>query len=337
MTNPVNLDRQPRPDSRPLAVGVDIGGTKTELAVVDGDGTVLSSYRVPTAPERGAAALIADIIAGARASFEAHLAAACAIGVSVAGQVSASGVVVGAPNLGWAGVPLGAELSRELGLPTVVVNDVRAAAWAEWRFGAGRGCDDVVVLFLGTGIGGSAISGGRMIEGSDNVAGEFGHVTLVANGRPCHCRNHGCLEAYAGGWAIAERAQEAARVDAAGASTMIELAGRAADITPEIVAAAAQRGDRVAASVVHDTGSYVGAALVGLVNAFNPRRVILGGGIIDGFPEIIPAAARIVRERSLPAAATNVELIAATLGNQAPVVGAASLAGCALDRTPVTP
>jgi glucokinase len=233
--------------------------------------------------------------------------------------------VLGAPNLGWTGVPLGAELAQRLGLPTTVVNDVRAAAWAEWRFGAGRGCDDVVVVFLGTGIGGSAISGGRMIEGSGNVAGEFGHITLVANGRPCHCRNVGCVEAYAGGWAIAELAQEAARRDPVGAADMIRLAGDPGAITPEAVAAAAHGGNAVATRLVEETGAYLGAALVGLVNAFNPQRVVLGGGIIDGFPELIPAAARVVRERSLPAAA-GVEVFAATLGNQAPVVGAAALA-----------
>lgn len=309
-----------------LALGIDIGGTKVEIALVDGRGTLLDACRLRTLPERGASVVVAEIAAAARSAFGDALGGAVAAGVSVAGQIGADGMVLGAPNLGWAGAPVGAELSAALGLPVVVANDVRAAAWAEWRHGAGRGCDDVLVLFLGTGIGGGAVVDGRMLDGMGGIAGEFGHMTLVAGGRRCHCRNVGCLEAYAGGWAIAERAREAVRADEEAGAALLRLAGGdPTEITGETVGAARTAGDPLAVRLVEETGAYLGAGLVSLVNAFNPARIILGGGIVDGFAELVPLAAAVVRERAL-AAAAGVELVPAVLGNHAPVVGAAALA-----------
>ncbi|HEX6630213.1 MAG TPA: ROK family protein, partial [Gemmatimonadaceae bacterium] len=250
-----------------------------------------------------------------------------AAGVSVAGQIGTDGVVLGAPNLGWAGAPVGATLRAALDLPVVVANDVRAAAWAEWSHGAGRGCDDVVVVFVGTGVGGSAVVDGRMLDGAGGIAGEFGHMTLVAGGRRCHCRNIGCFEAYASGWALEERAAEAVRADERAGAGLLRLAGgRHTAITGELLATARAAGDALAVRLVEETGAFLGAGLVSLVNAFNPARVILGGGVVEGFPELLPLAAAAVRDRALPAAAAVVEVVPAELGTHAPVVGAAALA-----------
>jgi glucokinase len=310
-----------------LALGIDIGGTKVQIALVDAAGAVLGERRIPSAPEKGVRGVVAEIAAAARAEFGVAFGGACGVGMSVAGQVDAAGVVVGAPNLGWTRAPLGAELAAAFGLPVHVANDVRAATLAEWRFGAGRGFDDVVVLFLGTGIGGGIVSGGRLLEGAGGFAGEFGHATVVADGRPCHCRNRGCIEAYAGGWAIAERAREAALADAAAGAVLLALAGGDADaIAAETVAAARDRGDALAVRLVAETGHYLGAALVGLVNGLNPARVVLGGGVLEGFPELVTLAAAEVLAHALPAAAAGVAVVPATLGTYAPVVGAAALA-----------
>jgi glucokinase len=185
-------------------LGVDLGGTKMKTALVDKSGKILSSHRYPTNPEKGTRRIIDDIVACVEECLGKGEEDAQALGIGIAAQVDHSGVVLTSPNLGWQNVPLRDELEERLKLPVVVTNDVRAASWGEWHFGAGKGVDDLVVIFVGTGIGGGVVSGGRMLEGCSNTAGEIGHTTLIADGRNCSCPNKGCLEAYAGGWAIAE-------------------------------------------------------------------------------------------------------------------------------------
>jgi glucokinase len=132
------------------------------------------------------------------------------VGVGVAGQVdAATGQVLYAPNLEWHEVPLRYQLHKALGLQTLVVNDVRAATYGEWAYGAGHQTEHMICIFVGTGVGGGVVARGQVLDGCSNTAGEFGHATIVAGGRPCRCSNIGCLEAYVGGWAIARRAQEA--------------------------------------------------------------------------------------------------------------------------------
>ncbi len=309
-----------------VALGIDIGGTKIKLGLIDEEGRVLESHRQETNAASGAAAVIASIAAGARAAFGADLRGATVAGVAVAGQVDAGGVVRGAPNLGWTGLPLRAELERALGIPFSVVNDVRAAAWAEWRFGAGSGSDDVVVLFIGTGIGGAIVSGGRMLEGHANSAGEIGHTTVVADGRPCHCRNRGCLEAYVGGWAIGDRARIAAQQAPERAAMLLQLAGSIDNISASTVDQANGQGDALAAELVRDTGRFLGAGCVSFVNGFNPERLILGGGVIDGLPALVALAEAVVRERALPSALDGLTIVPAALANDAPMIGAATVA-----------
>ena len=319
----------PFPDglrTEPSMLGIDIGGTKIELALVDADGVVLHSHRIPTGAERGAAAVVADAASAAREAFDTLLDDVPAIGISIAGQIGTGGVLLGAPNLGWPQFALQVEVERVFGRPSVVVNDVRAATWAEWKCGAGRGSDDFVVVFVGTGIGGGAVIDGRVLEGANGILGEFGHMTLVAGGRPCHCRNRGCLEAYAAGWAIAQRAREAAVADPAAGAALIRLAGEVERITARTVGEARRGGDALALRLVEETGDWLGAGLVSLVNAFNPGRVILGGGIIGGFPELMQMADIVVRERALPAALDGLSIVRAELANNAPAIGAAVFA-----------
>ncbi|RMF91872.1 MAG: ROK family protein [Nitrospinota bacterium] len=310
-----------------LTIGIDVGGTKVKTALVDAKGQILVSHRHPTDAHQGPDGVIADLAQCVRHCLGKTARNASALGVGVAGQVdAASGVVRFAPNLHWRNVPLQSRLENLLGLPVVVINDVRAATWGEWSHGAGQGEEEVVCLFVGTGIGGGVISGGRLLEGYSGTAGEFGHMTIVVDGRPCHCRNLGCLEAYAGGWAIAERAQEAVQADPCAGQTLIAMAGGIEQITATTVGAAYRQGDPFARRLVEDTGHYLAAGLIGIVNSFNPHLLILGGGVIEGLPELIDRVEAEIRTRALHAAIEHVRIVKSSLGNNAGVLGAAALA-----------
>jgi glucokinase len=313
-------------------LGVDLGGTKILAGLVGADGRILASHRYATAADGGfdgvARSIIAELEDG---SDGVGVARAGALGIGVAGQVErGTGVVSFAPNLGWRDAPLGATLEAGLGIPVVVTNDVRAATWGEWKHGAGRGVDDLVVLFIGTGIGGGVIAGGRPLEGTSNTAGELGHMTVVHNGRKCHCNTDGCLEAYAGGWAIGERAREAARADPAAGDALIEHAGAVEEITAGTVTAAAATGDPLANALIDETLDCLASALVGIVNGFNPRTVVLGGGVWEHWKDRIDVVRRIVAARALGAAAEALTIVPAALGNSAGLIGAATLAAATL-------
>jgi len=197
----------------------------------------------------------------------------------------------------------------------------------------GKGVDDLVVIFVGTGIGGGVVSGGRMLEGCSNTAGEIGHATLIVDGRNCSCPNKGCLEAYAGGWAIAERAQEAVQANPEAGKALISLAGGVEKITAALVSNAFHEGDILSSQLVRETAQYLSAGLVGIVNSFNPCLLIIGGGVIDGLPELIKTAESFIKKRALKVAAQNLKVIRAVLGNEAGIVGAAALAQDRLKET----
>jgi len=312
---------------KPFTFGVDLGGTKIETVLVDATGFVLSRERHPTNPEKGAEGVIADIVScvtGCVADAEHE---GLALGIGVAGQVETSkGLVRYGPNLGWRDVPLREELEKELRIPVVVTNDVRAAMWGEWYHGAGKGVNDLVVLFVGTGIGGAVVSGGQVLEGCMGTVGELGHTTIIVDGRKCHCPNYGCLEAYAGGWAIAERAQEAVRTEPQAGEILIKRAGSIENITAVHVSQACNDGDPLSRRLMNETGYYLGSGVVGIINAFNPCLLIMGGGIIEGFPEMIEVVEQIVCKYALEASVERFKVVKAALGGDAGGIGAAALA-----------
>lgn len=309
-----------------LTLGLDLGATKIETALVDAQGKIVASYHHLTHPERGAEKVLKDILICINKCFLESKEKAPALGVGLAGQVNIEGVVRSSPNLGWQDFPLKEKLEAELNMPVVVTNDVKAAGWAEWKFGAGRGVNDLVIVFVGTGIGGSIVSGGRMLEGCTNTAGEFGHTTLIIDGRNCHCRHKGCLEAYAGGWAIAERAQEAVRYDPEAGKTLMSLAGGMEKISASTVTQAYHEGDPLASRLVRETGYFLAAGLVSVVNSLNPCLLILGGGVIEGLPGLIKAVDHFIKQRALKPAAEKLRVARAALGSKAGVIGAAALA-----------
>jgi glucokinase len=257
----------------------------------------------------------------------AKAAKALCLGVGVAGQIdNGRGIVRYAPNLDWKDVPLGAQLHKATGLPTVIVNDVRAAAYGEWIHGAARDVNSAICLFVGTGIGGGIIADGHLIEGCSNSAGELGHLTLVSGGRQCSCPNRGCLEAYASGWAIAQRAREAVRQDPVSGQRLIRLAGTIDKIDARVLAEAMRSGDAFAGKVIDETSQYLATGITGIVNAFNPCLFILGGGIIKGFPEFITRIEAHVHKHSLAAAVAPLKIVTPALGDAAGMVGAAAFA-----------
>ena len=192
-------------------LGVDLGGTKIDTALVDFCGNVVCSHYRFINPTRNPDIAISEIIDSVQICLKKTGKVASSLGLGVAGQIeNIKGIVRRSPNLpDWKDVPLKARLEESLQIPVTINNDVRVITWGEWKHGAARGLNDFVCLFLGTGVGGGIVSKGQLLEGSQNIAGELGHMTIVAAGRKCHCPNEGCLEAYVGGWAIAERAQDA--------------------------------------------------------------------------------------------------------------------------------
>jgi len=314
-------------NSEVVTIGVDIGGTKVETALVDAAGHIVISHRQPANPEKGSDAVIADIVTCIETCQAEAGKIAQGLGVGVAGQLDRTGTLRFSPNLpGWHNVPLKMKLEDALGIPVVIDNDVHSATWAEWQYGAGRGANDLACLFVGTGIGGGIVSGGRLLDGYSNTAGELGHMTIVASGRRCRCPNRGCLEAYAGGWAIAEQAQKAVHVDPQAGQRLVALAGGIQQISAATVSQACSNGDPLACRLVEETSHYLAAGVVSIVNALNPRLLVFGGGVIQGRPEYISEVERIVRENALPTAVAGLRIVMAALGDKAGVIGAATLA-----------
>lgn len=309
------------------AVGVDVGGTKIECALVDDRGQVIKQIKRPTDVIGGYPAVLMQIIEYVRELTYDEKGPLWGIGVGVAGQVDAEkGIVLSAPNLKWKNVPLKADLTKVLAPLVVVTNDVRAATWGEWRYGAGRGISQLVCIFVGTGIGGGVVCNGTMLNGFGNTAGEVGHLITQINGPRCSCGNSGCLEALASGWAIAKIAKDIIKVNPDRGEYILRLVDDHIDaITSHQVIEAFRAKDPLAVEIMDGVRRALIAGLASIVNVLNPQRVILGGGIIEGCPELLDSIAEGLRKMSLKAATGCVEIVKPQLQNSAGVIGAASL------------
>jgi|SRR5271157_58587 len=311
-----------------LVLGIDLGATKVVSGLIAADGTIVYQGGRHLHANDGPSGVLRSVLESvAKCQEEAPHFRPHAVGVAVAAQVEPrSGTVIHAPNLGWRDVPLAQQLSEALeGVPVVVLNDARAATLAEWRLGAGRGSEDFFCMILGTGVGGSAVVDGRLLEGGAHALGEVGHITVVSGGRKCRCPNSGCLEAYVGGWAIAERAQEAARADTEGAQGLVLRAGSVAAITARTVFEAHRASDPMAGRLVRETERFLADGAVSVANAFNPSIIALGGGLLAGMPELVTVVETAVRSRCQPPAA-GARVVLARFGENAPLVGAAEAA-----------
>ena len=310
------------------AIGVDLGGTKIALGLVDEEGHVLELLRYETDAPGGPVSIMDQIARGVAQLRRESTTVPAGIGIGVAGQVDPdTGVVRFAPNLDWHDVPLRAGLEKVCGARVVITNDVRAALWGEWLFGAGRGSRDLVCIFIGTGIGGGIVSGGKVLDGCTNTAGEIGHMTVDLDGPACTCGSRGCMEALAGGWALAERAREQMRVHPAYGDTILRMAGGSLeDITARTLVQAYYEGDALAREILDLAVDALIAGISTLVNVLNPCQIILGGGIVEGMPELVPRINDGIRKRALGAATGRLVVSPSQLGSDAGIIGAAALA-----------
>ncbi|BCV20653.1 ROK family protein [Moorella sp. Hama-1] len=308
-------------------LGVDLGGTKIAFGLVDQAGQVVKDLIVPTCPGEGAMGVIQRIIAGLRqvAAAAGDRQGIKGIGIVVPGVLDVdSGRVVLASNLNWRDVPISAILEKELNLPLFLENDARAAAWGEKCFGQGRRVEDLLYIAIGTGIGGGLILGGRIYRGHHGNAGEIGHMVIDPEGPLCGCGNRGCWEALASGRAIANRA--AALLAAGRPSSLGALAGRGEEVTALHVATAAAAGDELALEVMGEAARYIGLGIASLVTIFDPELVVLGGGVSRNGSLLLATVTRVVRQRALPPAAGDVQIVLSTWPEMAGVVGAAAVA-----------
>jgi len=312
-----------------VTIGVDVGGTKILGGLVDETGAILATTRKPT-PRNDAMdvlGVVAAVVSELRASSSPEV---TAVGVGIAGAVDASmSTVIWAPNLHWTDVPAREVLEARTGLPVVIENDGNAAAWAEHRFGAGRGVDDMVMVTVGTGVGGGIIHGARLLRGSHGCAGEIGHLTVVVDGQPCGCGLKGCLEQYASGSALVRTARALAAHRRKEAGMLLGLG----DGTPEgvqgiHVTAAARAGDPVAIEAFDVTGTWLGRGLASLSQVLDPAAYVIGGGVGEAGDLLLGSVRAALRENIGGMGHNPVpEIRQATLGNDAGLIGAADLAG----------
>jgi glucokinase len=305
------------------AIGLDVGGTKILAARVGADGSILAAERVPspaTDPNRILEAMVE--VARAVRTDEVE-----AIGIGAAGLVeSATGVITFAPNLAWRDVGLVEDVGGALGLPAIADNDATAAAWGEYRFGAGRGSRHLLLVTVGTGIGGGIVFDGRIYRGAHGFAAEIGHIIVEPGGPLCGCGNHGCWEQVASGHAIERAGREAAeRYPHSGIARLAE--GVPARVTGSLVTRAALDGDDTARAILAKVGRRLGEGIAGLVNVLDPQVVVVGGGAIAAGDLLLePARRSFAATVEGPDARPAVPIVPAELGNDAGVVGAAVLA-----------
>jgi glucokinase len=310
-----------------LAIGVDIGGTKVAAGLVDEDGTILARARrlTPSTDPEAVESTIVDVVVELRAGHEV-----VGVGIGAAGFVDADRArVMFAPHLAWRNEPLRDDVAAALGdLPVIVENDANAAAWAEWRFGAAQGESRLVCVTLGTGIGGAIVVDGVVQRGRWGMAGEFGHMIVVPDGRRCECGNRGCLEQYASGNVLGREARELAAAGSPVTVPLVErVGGDVSQLVGPLITEAAMDGDPTAMELFDEVGRWLGIGLANLAAALDPGTFVIGGGVSDA-GELLLSPARESFRRTLTGRGFRPEarIVKAALGPESGMVGAADLA-----------
>ena len=308
-------------------IGIDVGGTNVKIALVNEKGGIVYSNSIPTRAEMGYEYTVNSMKEAIKELLKETNTSAKVVegmGFGFPGQIDCKkGIVRLAPNIpGWVDVPIAEIMEKEFGIPTRVDNDVRCAALGELNFGAGKGCENLVCITVGTGIGSGLIINGKLVRGASNAAGEIGHIKLDMTGGPlCGCGDRGCLEAFASGPSIVAMAEEYIK---GGKSTKYrELANP--DITPYVVSVAAQQGDPVAKRIFTIIGEYIGVGLASVVNLLNPEKIIIGGGVAAAGDILMTPIKETLVKRAMPISGGAVEVVPAQLGNTAGVIGASLL------------
>lgn len=301
-----------------VCIGVDVGGTNLRCALVSRGGSILKRESQPTDIAAGSASFLSRllmVLGGMKTQAEADGARVLAVGLGLPGVLTGEGVLSCSVNLlPLEGLNLARAVGSGIGLPVLALNDANAAALGERRFGAGRPYRSSLLLTIGTGVGAGLILDGRLWTGIDGAAGEFGHITVEPNGRPCGCGNKGCLEQYASATAIASHALPAA------AGRQGQGQGAAA------VAARALQGDGEAAAAFQEAGRYLGIAAAGVLNLLNLEAIILGGGVAESFELLAAPMRREILARAFAIPGQRASIVKCELGDDAGVLGAAAAA-----------
>ena len=316
-----------------LTIGVDVGGTKIAAGVVNPDGTVVETQRreTPAHEARATEDAIIALVGELRQRHDVE-----AVGIGAAGYIDEKrATVLFAPNLAWRDEPLKATVEDSVGIPVVVENDANAAAWGEFRFGAGADVDELLMVAIGTGIGGGIVLGGELFRGTFGIAGEFGHVKMVPGGRVCGCGNRGCWEQYASGNALVRDAREMIRAGSPMAQHLRDLVdGDLEALDGPHITQAARDGDPLSIELLADVGAWLGVGLAGLTAAFDPGCLIIGGGVSDA-GDLLLEPTRRAFSRSLTGRGHRDEpvILQAELGPSAGFIGAADMARSAARRS----
>jgi glucokinase len=308
-----------------LTIGVDVGGTKIAAGVVDENGEILARTRVPTpADPQWAVGAIADAIRELREQHEIT-----AVGVGAPGYIDRDrSTVIMAPNIDWENEPLKARIEDLVHLPTVIENDANAAAWGEFRFGAAVRHNDMIMITVGTGIGGGIVLDGRMYRGSFGVAGEIGHLNMVPDGIPCGCGSKGCWEQYASGRALRRYGRERAGSEPVLGKRLLELNEGIADtITGSQITEAAEQGDPLALEVYDELADWLGRGMADLASLFDPAVFVLGGGVSESGSLLLDPVAKAFEKHLIGGVhRPRAEVVLASLGSAAGISGAGDLA-----------
>ncbi|MBN9225104.1 MAG: glucokinase [Microbacterium sp. SCN 70-27] len=307
-----------------LNVGIDIGGTKIAGGVVADDGRIVERLRVSTPADTGALAqAVADMVGELAARHDVH-----AVGVAAAGYIDRTrSVMLHAPNIDWHDAPLREEFESRIGRSVTLENDANAAGWGEYRFGAGQGATDMVMLTLGTGVGGAVVGDGQLLIGANGSAAELGHVRFVRGGRPCGCGQSGCLEQYASGRALQREIADIIDAGEIGARLAAHR-GASGIVAGRDLANLLDDGDVGALEAIRRVATALGEACGAFQAVLDPELYVIGGGVAD-LGERLLEPTRIAYETSLPGFGERptARFVTASLGNDAGLVGVADLAG----------
>jgi glucokinase-like ROK family protein len=318
---PILLEINPR---RGYLIGIDIGATHISTLVTDFSSNVIyeveNSFDIKVAPELGLQQ-VDHCLQSTLKELQLDLRAVIGIGVGVPGPVISAEGNVGSPPLmpGWDRYPIRARLEGKWGRPISLGNDAELGALGEWAHGAGRGEQNLAYIKVGTGVGAGFLLNGKIYRGATGSAGEIGHITIQENGPQCACGNYGCLEALAGGNAIARQAQQAVR---SGRRTQLATIDPVESITARDVASAARRGDHVAQKIIMEAGTYLGIGIASLVNLINPGLVVIGGGVAQTGDLLLQPLRQVVQQRSLASVTQVVRISTAVLGRRSTSMGA---------------
>lgn len=310
------------------SVGIDLGGTKILIALIEKEsGKVVNFVKKKTKKEKGAANIVRKMISGINELFEdsgVDLEEISSIGIAAAGQIDREhGIILGAPNLDCYDLNLKEILEGEYNLPVCLANDVEAATLGEIKFGAGRGVDDLVCVFVGTGVGSCIVKNGKIIQGATGTAGEIGHIIVDLNGRQCNCGAHGCLEAYASRSAIEKRIEGALKKGRH--SVILDYLEEGKSITSSMIRKSIEREDELVTHCLDEASAYLSGGLASIINFINPKLIILGGGLIEAVDYFYKKTIKDAKLKCLPVPATKIEFKKTALGDFSGVIGAAYL------------